>query len=353
MKKPRLLILSPGFPANEQDSTCLPALRMFLREEALQSHFEVRVISLHYPFDRARYVWHGIPVRSLQGKNKKGLHRIPLYLAAFFHLKKNISKERETLVLSVFATEAAFVASHFCRWHRIKHFCWIMGQDAKRENRFIHFLAKRTHFLVMSEFLKNTFETNFTHQVLGLVPSALYLPDLPPFKVQERTRDFIAVGSLISLKRFEWVLQVIRDLRQEGIFARAVILGQGPEKNRLQELAQGYGIEKQVEFPGEISQNEVIEEMMKSKILLHPSTYEGFGNVLIEALYAGCHVVSLFDPLTVKVSQMHLVSSYSEFLKMSHHLLSSTLQHDSHTGFNTKESVKEFIALSQSIGNAQ
>lgn len=345
-------MLSPGFPANEQDSTCLPALRMFLREETLQEHFDIHIISMHYPFTVSNYLWHGHPVVSLRGKNKKALHRIPLYLSTFFSLRKNISRKSENFVLSIFATEAAFIASHFCRWYKIKHLCWIMGQDAKRENRFIPLLAHPTHFLVMSAFLQKTFEKNFNHKVLGRVPSALYLPDLPPYRHPTRTMDFVSVGSLIPLKRFEWVLQVIRDLSDEGTMVTALLIGQGPELQNLQKLALQFKISEQVQFLGEISQNEVIECMMKSKILLHPSMYEGFGNVLIEALYSGCHVISLFDPLNKPVEQMHRVDSYAEFLQMARLLLSSSLQHNSHTEFNTKDSVTTFVELLQSLGNS-
>lgn len=353
MTKPQLLVLSPGFPANEQDSTCLPALQMFLREPILHEHFEIKVISLHYPFDFSHYQWHGIPVTSLTGKNKKGLHRFPLYLKAWFSLKKHRAKRKDTFVLSIFATEAALIASHFCRWHRLHHFCWIMGQDAKRENRFVPLLAKGTHFIVMSDFLKVTFETNFKHQVLGKVPSALYLPGLPAYSDEVRTVDFMSAGSLIPLKRFEWVLQTIADLMKENLKATALLAGEGPEKTRLKQLASTLGVSQQVRFCGELPQPVVIEHMMKSRIFLHPSEYEGFGNVLIEALYAGCHVVSLFNPLSETNEALHQVSDYDSFFKTSKKLFLQSLHHRSYKDYNTQQSALSFIQLSQRLGDFQ
>jgi glycosyltransferase involved in cell wall biosynthesis len=300
---------------------------------------------MHYPFNKRNYFWHGIPVESLVGKNKKGLYRIPLYIKTWFSIKRFCYGSDETLVLSIFATEAALVASYFCRFYKLKHFCWIMGQDAKSENRFIPLLSKQTEFLVMSEFLKQTFEANFKKKILGIVPSALYLPELPAYVHQNRTLDLIAVGSLIPLKRFEWVLQLLHDLKKEGIKAKGTIVGEGPEKGRLQDKALLLGVHEHVRFLGEIPQNKVIETMMKSKLLVHPSSYEGFGNVLIEGLHAGCHVVSLFNPLPSDVGQMHQVNSYPAFFQKVKTLLLSPLQHHSHTEFNTQHSVQLFISL--------
>lgn len=349
--KPVLLVLSPGFPVNEQDSTCLPALQMFLREPMLHAHFEIKVISLHYPFDVSNYSWHGIPVTSLMGKNKKGLHRFPLYFGAWFRLKKQRANRKDTMVLSIFATEAALIASYFCRWHSLKHVCWIMGQDAKRENRFIKLLAKGTRFIVMSEFLKTTFESNFKQKVFGTVPSALFLPGLPAYSGQVRTYDFMSAGSLIPLKRFEWVIQILADLKKENIKVTALLAGEGPEKTRLKQLATSLGVEHQVTFCGELTQAAVIEHMMKSRIFLHPSVYEGFGNVLIEALYAGCQVVSLFDPLTETVEAMHRVNDYEAFYTTAKHLLLQPLVHHSYTQFNTEHSARAFLELSTQLDN--
>ncbi len=344
--------MSPGFPANEQDSTCLPALRMFLREETLHAHFDICVVSMHYPFNKRHYSWHGIPVESLMGRNKKGLHRFPLYWKTWFSLTRFCSGPQKTLVLSIFATEAALVASYFCRFYKHHHLCWIMGQDAKSENQFIPLLSKQTEFLVMSEFLKHTFEANFKKKVVGIVPSALYLPDLPVYTNPIRTLDLIAVGSLIPLKRFEWVLQVLHDLKKDGIKVMGTIIGDGPERARLQNKAFDLGIEEQLNFLGEIPQNNVIEMMMTSKLFVHPSMYEGFGNVLIEALYAGCHVVSLFNPLNTELEHMHRVNSYATFLQKIKTLLLAPLTHHSYTEFNTRHSVQSFVSLIKLMQNS-
>lgn len=353
MLKQKLIVLSPGFPANERDSTCLPALRMFLKEGALREHFDICIVSMHYPFHQSNYTWFGLPVMALGGKNRKGLFRIPLYLKTWAALRKNYAKDKTTLVLSIFATEAALLASHFCRWHKLKHFCWVMGQDAGTNNPFHSLLPSPVRYLVMSEFLKQGLEYHSKRKAFGILPSALHLQDLPPYEVKNRTLDFICVGSLIPLKRVEWVLQVVNDLKKEGIHSRACIVGDGPEHKALEELGFRFGISEQIQFTGEVQHAEVIAQMLQSKILLHPSSYEGFGNVFLEALYSGCHVVSLFDPLNGKRPELHKVNSYPEFYSRAKTLLLSQLNHACFQTITTKETAKLFIDFVQSAGNTK
>ena len=308
---------------------------------------------MHYPFHQSNYMWFGLPVMALGGKNKKGLFRITLYLKTWAALRKSYANDNTTVVLSIFATEAALLASYFCRWHKLKHFCWVMGQDAGTNNSYHSLLASPVRYLVMSDFLKQGLERNSKRRAFGILPSAIHVNDLPPFELKNRTLDFICVGSLIPLKRVEWVLQVMNDLKKEGIHARICIVGDGPERKALEVLGHNFGISDQVHFTGEVQHAEVIAQMLQSKILLHPSTYEGFGNVFLEALYSGCHVVSLFDPLNGKHTELHKVNSYPEFYSIAKTLLLSQLNHACIQAITTKETTKLFIDFVQSAGNAK
>ncbi|MGB0369237.1 MAG: hypothetical protein ACPGD8_07510 [Flavobacteriales bacterium] len=46
-----ILILTPGFPENEADDTCMPYLQTYLREASKEEHgLRFTVISLQYPY---------------------------------------------------------------------------------------------------------------------------------------------------------------------------------------------------------------------------------------------------------------------------------------------------------------
>jgi glycosyltransferase involved in cell wall biosynthesis len=351
MIKRKLIVLSPGFPADEQDSTCLPALRMFLKEELLREHFDIRIVSMHYPFHQRNYTWFGLPVMALGGKNKKGLFRIPLYIKTWFALRKNYAKDKTTVVLSIFATEAALLASHFCKWHKLKHFCWVMGQDVKPKNPYVQMSARGTHYLAISNFSKHNFETNYMPRKCEILSNGICLSEFPNYREQPRNYDFVVVGSLISLKRVHLVLQVIKTLSDHGRKTTTLILGSGPEKDNLEQIAYNLGISESVHFNSEIPHREVIQLMMQSKILLHPSKFEGFANVWLEALYSGCHVIAYFDPFDGMESQLHKVHSYETFYKKAEQLLDEVLIHTSIQKYTTKQSAELFISYCQRTGN--
>ena len=52
--------------------------------------------------------------------------------------------------------------------------------------------------------------------------------------------------------------------------------------------------------------------MQQAKILLHPSSYEGFSTVLLEALDAGAHVISFCYPFDKPVPHWYVVNSRDE-----------------------------------------
>lgn len=106
---------------------------------------------------------------------------------------------------------------------------------------------------------------------------------------------FLAVGRLIALKGYDDLLRAFRILtRDRGTQARLVLMGDGPDKKRLRALALELGIAEDVHFTG--YEPNPYAWMSKSAALVLSSRYEGFANVLVEALACGANVVSTDCP---------------------------------------------------------
>ena len=75
--------------------------------------------------------------------------------------------------------------------------------------------------------------------------------------------------------------------------ASLVILGDGSERDRLQQIVNGYGIDDKVEFKGHVAHDEVFQELTSSDFFLFFSNKESerLPNVVKEAMLAGCIVL--------------------------------------------------------------
>ncbi|WP_141204807.1 glycosyltransferase family 4 protein [Streptomyces griseorubiginosus] len=88
---------------------------------------------------------------------------------------------------------------------------------------------------------------------------------------------FVAVGRLVEYKRIDLLLRLWERVRPVT-GGRLVIVGDGPERARLEQLA-GPG----VEFAGHVSEAEKHRLLCEAWLLLHPSAVEGWGLVVTEA----------------------------------------------------------------------
>ncbi|MFB8217020.1 glycosyltransferase family 4 protein [Streptomyces anulatus] len=88
---------------------------------------------------------------------------------------------------------------------------------------------------------------------------------------------FVALGRLVDYKRIDLLLQLWERVRPVT-GGRLVIVGDGPERARLEQLA-GPG----VEFAGHVTEAEKHRLLCAAWLLLHPAAVEGWGLVVTEA----------------------------------------------------------------------
>jgi len=120
---------------------------------------------------------------------------------------------------------------------------------------------------------------NALEPVNGVQPAAV--PLQTPVKV-------VTVGRLVSWKRVDKVIEAVVPCHQVGL----VIVGDGPERKRLQALANTLGVANRVYFAGQVSQEETKRLMAACDLFVLNSTYEGLPHVVLEAMSLGLPVVA-------------------------------------------------------------
>lgn len=114
---------------------------------------------------------------------------------------------------------------------------------------------------------------------------------VPPHPWLEKSKPpvVITAGRLVPQKDFEFFLEAFARLRQR-VFVRGMLLGEGPLMNDLVARANQLGIAQDVAFIGHV--DDVVPWFEHSRVFALTSRWEGFGNVLVQALGAGCGIVS-------------------------------------------------------------
>ncbi|MEA5506343.1 glycosyltransferase [Halotia wernerae UHCC 0503] len=103
---------------------------------------------------------------------------------------------------------------------------------------------------------------------------------------------FISMARLLHWKGIHLGVQAFAqaDLPDD---AEYWILGDGPERERLQILAEELGVSNRVKLWGRLSRSETLDKLSKCHVLVHPSLHDSGGWVCLEAMAAGCPVICL------------------------------------------------------------
>ena len=104
----------------------------------------------------------------------------------------------------------------------------------------------------------------------------------------------IAVGRLVPIKDYPTLLKAFKQVLKNQP-ARLVILGSGPEKEKLEWLSSQMGLSESIAFMG--FQKNPYKYIKKASVFVLSSLQEGFGNVIIEAMACGAPVVSTDCPV--------------------------------------------------------
>jgi len=107
-----------------------------------------------------------------------------------------------------------------------------------------------------------------------------------------RPLRLVTVCNLISLKGTDDTLRAMRRLADRGLSTEFHVVGAGPERKRLEQMAGHLGLADCVTFTGSLPHEEALEEIYRADLYCMPSWNEGFGVVYVEAMGQGVPVVA-------------------------------------------------------------
>lgn len=112
-------------------------------------------------------------------------------------------------------------------------------------------------------------------------------PEPPPGKI------ILAVGRLVPIKGMAQLLRAFARVRPQVPEARLVLVGDGPERSRLEKLAAELGVRDAVMLTGVLSESQIIEQHRRCWVYVQPSTgHESFSISTLEAFASGLSVIA-------------------------------------------------------------
>ncbi|MBY6190191.1 glycosyltransferase [Microbulbifer agarilyticus] len=125
----------------------------------------------------------------------------------------------------------------------------------------------------------------------SVIPNGTHAPEKelsPPQQCADERRVVLSVARLVPAKGIDLLLQAWAELRPAD--ASLYLVGDGPERNKLEALAQNLSLEGSVRFVG-YSKN-VAAWMQAAEFMVVSSHKEGAPYTVVEALLSGCPVIS-------------------------------------------------------------
>ena len=102
----------------------------------------------------------------------------------------------------------------------------------------------------------------------------------------------VAVGRLVPVKRFDVLVSVLATLKRDHPALRAVIVGEGYERPRIEEAIRHHEAEDWLALPGHLDDDAVLDLYRRAWAVASASAREGWGMTLTEAAACGTPAVA-------------------------------------------------------------
>jgi glycosyltransferase involved in cell wall biosynthesis len=112
-------------------------------------------------------------------------------------------------------------------------------------------------------------------------------------RAQNGRLTILSAGRLVPLKGFDLALRAFARIAEQHPKARFVIVGEGPELDRLVNLRRELGVVTQVRFESWMPRERLLADMRCCDVFLFASVRDGGGLVVVEAMAAGKPIVCL------------------------------------------------------------
>ena len=163
----------------------------------------------------------------------------------------------------------------------------------------------------------NAFEPPRSKEITPPAPLTLRVETRTKLSINQNDKIIVSAGRLVPWKGFDVLIEIMPEILEKELNAKLIIIGDGPEKERLLSLkaqifqdfsqrdgarlsnlpASKYaGLEKfgaeAIAFRGNLQHEKVLEYLAAADVFALNTSYEGLSHQILEAMAVGCPVVT-------------------------------------------------------------
>jgi L-malate glycosyltransferase len=295
------------------------ATKYLLKEYAHLPDLEVHLVTssvdgIHHNFNVGEKVSaHSVPI----GKNKSKLHHqsikdVLAYAWRGYRCADKLLKNTKFDVIhAFFGVPCGAMALCLGKKYKLPYIVSLRGADVPEfSERFsflyvflrplIRLIWRRAKFVISnSEGLKQLAQKTNSEQKIEIIPNGVDIQMFKPAaeKKQSGYVRILSVSRLTPRKGLRYLIQAMKILLENPSLVEKVkielqIIGDGDEKNALEQLSNELGISYAVKFLGRISHENLAPYYSEADIFCLPSLNEGMSNTVLEALATGMPIVA-------------------------------------------------------------
>ena len=282
----------------------------YLSREFVKKGIDVTIVTANYQGLPVKEKVNGAKVYRVNSKKKHKDHRsfeemADFILKAYNIIKKLARQEKYDLCQIFFGIPSGPLGYLLKKKYHIPYVIRFGGGDIpgfqerfkivyKFIGPFLKVIWKNADALVAnSEGLQKMAYDFYKKKSVNIIPNGVDSEFFCPGEKEKADRfDILFVSRLIERKGLQYVLPQLKDI-QNGTekTVHLTVVGDGPFKSNLEQMAVDLNIQDMVSFEGGKTKEELIPYYQKADVFILPSEKEGMPNVVLEAMASGLPII--------------------------------------------------------------
>jgi glycosyltransferase involved in cell wall biosynthesis len=190
----------------------------------------------------------------------------------------------------------------YATWHEVwgaEYWRTYLGGLSGAFGAFTEWAAMKLPHIIISNSEHTTERLRESHvkQQILTVPLGVDVDNIVMLPVHDLKSDIIFAGRLLPNKNVDLLVKAVAQVKETKADVRCLIVGNGPERSRLEATVHDLKLENNVTFINFLEDhNELFSLMKASKMFVQASVREGFGLVVVEANACGIPVITTTHP---------------------------------------------------------